>query len=168
MIYLSQLARLTPKNIQRHAAGVQVTKIKAFIDHDAKKGKFKTVRANVKSTRAFGSGKVWQIHVRIYGRMRSDGAMKANNRAWVHCSCPYFRYHVEVADAARGSSNVITSTGAYPKIRNPRMKPHLCKHLFAAIPQILSVRATRRKVEQIDELELDELVKLLEPFIPTK
>lgn len=168
MIYLSQLARLTPKKIQRHAAGCRVSKIKAFIDVDAKKGRFKTVRANVSSVKAFGSGKTWHINVRLYGRMRSDGVMKAQNKAWVHCDCPYFRYHVEVADAARGASNVITSTGAYPKIRNPRMKPHLCKHLIAAIPQIVGSKAKRRKIEQVDDLELEQLISLLEPFIPTK
>lgn len=168
MIYLSQLARLTPKKIQRTAAGVRVSKVKAFIDKDAKKGRFKTIRANVRSNKAYGSGKTWHINVRLYGTMRSDGVMKPQNKAWVHCDCPYFRYHVEVADAARGASNVITSTGAYPKIRNPRMKPHLCKHLFAAIPVITKAKAKRRKVAQIDDVELEQLISLLEPFIPTK
>ncbi len=166
MIYLSQLARLTPAAVQKRP--VFITGVSAFIDKDSI-GEFKFVKAMARSQR---STKRYLINVRLYAakgaKVPRRGKMKPQNRAWVHCNCGYFRYNVEVALAARGSSNVLSSTGAYPKIRNPRMKPHLCKHLFAAIPKIVSTKPKVRKTEQLDDLDLDQLVKLLDPFIPKK
>lgn len=54
------------------------------------------------------------------------------SKAWVSCSCEYFLYHAEVADASTGSSSVRYSNGARPKITNPGMVGHLCKHLISA------------------------------------
>jgi hypothetical protein len=51
---------------------------------------------------------------------------------WVRCSCPYFLYYVEVALTRHGSSSVYYSNGRYPMIRNPKLRPYLCKHLIAA------------------------------------
>lgn len=55
----------------------------------------------------------------------------AESKIWTHCSCPYYTFHVEVVNALRKSSDVINSNGELPIIRNPRMMPHLCKHLIA-------------------------------------
>jgi len=163
MLSLSQIARATPKSVQRKS--VSFSKVKAFIDTDDN-GEFKYITATARST---GSMNKYQVHVRLYGRVPMSGKMKPNSKAWVHCSCPYFRYYVEVALAARGSSAILISTGAFPKIRNPRMKPYLCKHLFQVVPVVMQVKAVRRKVADMpDELELDQLLKLLQPFIPKK
>lgn len=40
-------------------------------------------------------------------------------------------FHVETINALKKSSDVINSNGDLPVIRNPRMIPHLCKHLVA-------------------------------------
>jgi len=53
--------------------------------------------------------------------------------AWVSCSCEYFLYHCEVADTREDASSVKYSNGAKPKVTNPRMIPHICKHLIAAV-----------------------------------
>lgn len=162
MLFLSQMARSTPAKIVRNATGVKVSRIKAFIDSD-ENGKFKVVRA---TTRANDGPR--HITVRLYGKMNGVGQMKVQNKAWVHCDCPYWRYHCEVAVAARGSTSVLTSTGKYPKIRNPRMTPHLCKHLLRAVQIVGKARAKRRKVTDMpDDLELEQLVSLLDPFIPS-
>ncbi len=160
MIYLSQLVRFTPRKIIDTARRVRITKVKAFIDKD-EKGEFKYITANAK-----GNTNLRQVQIKLYGKMRGDGVMKIQNKCWVTCSCPYWRYHCEVAAAARGSSNVLISNGQFPKIRNPRMKPYLCKHLLALSAVAGKVKAKRRKVDKIESQELDQLVKLLEPFIP--
>lgn len=169
MIYLSQLARATPAKIRRNSLKVRITHVKAFFGDD-EHGEHKYVTCKAR-TRGKSTGP-YIIAVRLYPnkskKVPKSGKMKPNNRSWVHCSCPYFRYHCEVADAARGSSNVITSTGAYPKIRNPKMKPILCKHLMAAIKVVTDAKPKRRRITQIDDVELDHLVKLLDPFIPKK
>lgn len=160
MLFLTQLARLTPAKVRSRAATVRVTRIKAYLDAD-EKGDFKYVTANAR-----GDDGIRNIVIRLYGDRRANGVMKPNNKCWVHCSCPYWRYYCEVAVAARGSSSVISSNGRFPKIRNPRMRPYLCKHLLASVDIAAKTKAKRRRVQMVDELELERLVKLLEPFIP--
>jgi len=68
-----------------------------------------------------------------------DGARKvivkvySTNHTWIHCDCPWFRYNCEVALAMRGSSTITKSNGQPPKIRNPLMKPMVCKHGIATL-----------------------------------
>ena len=65
--------------------------------------------------------------------MRLYGPRLVTAKMWVSCNCEYFLYTAEVANARKGSSDVIYSNGARPKIRNPTMNPLLCKHCVAAI-----------------------------------
>lgn len=96
--------------------------------------------------------KVKKIEIRLYYEEKSGFIPNANNlrpknysgpksappftidsKAWVSCSCEYFLYHCEVADTKKDSSSIKYSNGAMPKVTNPRMIPHICKHLIAAI-----------------------------------
>lgn len=164
MIYLSQLARATPKVIQRNSTKVSISKVKAYIDKDDI-GEHKYITANARSR---GSNKRWSLVIRIYGKVTRKGTVKPNNNAWVSCSCPYWRYYCEVAVTARGSSSILISNTQMPKIRNPRMRPYLCKHLLRAIEPALKAPAKRRKVKQIDDVEIEQLARMLAPFIPKK
>jgi hypothetical protein len=60
-----------------------------------------------------------------------DKSNLSDSKIWAHCSCPYYTFHVEVVNALKKSSDVINSNGELPVIKNPRMVPHLCKHLIA-------------------------------------
>lgn len=52
---------------------------------------------------------------------------------FVQCTCPYFRYHLEVALHKRDATKEIAiSNGQFPKIRNPKLIPYACKHLISA------------------------------------
>lgn len=61
-------------------------------------------------------------------RFRGKGA---TSKVWVSCDCEYFKFHCEVADTRRGSSDVIHSNGKFPKITNRRGVAHVCKHIAA-------------------------------------
>jgi len=167
MLFLSTLARNTPKKIIKNSLRVKIFKgryVQADIDSDAN-GEFKQVKGVARD-------KDGQRHmiIRLYPkekRVRGDGAkMSTGTKCWVTCSCPYWRYYCEVAVAARGSAHVLISNGQFPKIRNPRMKPYLCKHLLRFIPVATAASAKRRKVNKIEDVELDMMAKMLEPFIP--
>ena len=67
---------------------------------------------------------------------------------------------------ARGSSNVITSNGAYPKIRNPRMKPYLCKHILKAVKRAVSKKATLRESPLPNMEEAATIASIYQDFIP--
>lgn len=55
------------------------------------------------------------------------------SKVWASCECPYFCYHAEVALQRKGSSDVNFSNGALPKVTNPRLVAHACKHVVAAL-----------------------------------
>jgi hypothetical protein len=55
------------------------------------------------------------------------------SKVWASCSCAYFLYHCEVALSKRGSTDVNYSNGKLPKITNPRLVSHACKHIVAAL-----------------------------------
>jgi hypothetical protein len=179
MIYLTQLQRMTPANIKRNSRYVLLFSGSTFIERD-QKGRHKVYRARAKTTRGRArdpkrksgakvklSGDTYELVIKMYGKPMKDGTMKPNNRAWVHCTCPYFLYYNEVALAARGSSEVISSNGALPNIRNPRMKPYLCKHLFRAATVAPKAKAKEREdLTKIDEADLDRMLEVLAPYIP--
>lgn len=59
---------------------------------------------------------------------------------WCRCTCPYWKYYVEVAVMTKGSTDVKFAkavprktykySGLYAKKLNPRNNPYLCKHLY--------------------------------------
>jgi hypothetical protein len=162
MLSIAQLIRLTPRKIQRNANLVRVYKslFKAHVDKDIY-GEHKVVQGQVRAT----DGKR-NVVFKLYGRMDPDGTMTNRAKAWVHCDCPYFRYYVEVALSARKSSDVIVSNGQFPKIRNPNMRPYLCKHLLKAAPLALKLKPVHRRRTAIEKSEIDMMVKLLGPLVP--
>lgn len=164
MLFLNTIMRATPWNIVNNARRVRVVKEDAYVDRDDQ-GEHKVYRAKVLSQ---GPGKKpWNLTIKLYGKRRASGKMvKRSNKAWVHCDCPYFKYYVEVALAARGSSSVMISNGNFPKIRNPRMRPYLCKHLLATGKAATDAKAKKRRVTDVSAREIDEMVMLLEPFLP--
>lgn len=66
-------------------------------------------------------------------------------KCWVFCTCEYFLFHCEVADAESDNSSinyrprsfadspVTNNNGKAPVITNPNHVAHLCKHLLAGI-----------------------------------
>lgn len=82
--------------------------------------------ATYREVRARAVGDTIPRHITM--RFRGNGA---TSKVWVSCDCEYFKYHCEVADTRRGSSDVIHSNGKYPRETNPRGVAHVCKHIAA-------------------------------------
>lgn len=55
------------------------------------------------------------------------------SKVWASCSCAYFCFHVEVALQKSGSTDINFSNGKMPKITNPRLVRHCCKHIAACL-----------------------------------
>lgn len=60
-------------------------------------------------------------------------------------------FNVEVVNTLKRSSDIINSNGELPVIRNPRMIPHLCKHLIA-----LARIAVKAQYKVVGRLALEE------------
>jgi len=93
------------------------------------------------SARAVGDTRPRNVVMRFRGK-------GSTSKVWVSCDCEYFKFHCEVADARRGSSDVIHSNGKFPKIRNSRGVAHVCKHIAACFlrgAQDLEPKKSKRK-----------------------
>lgn len=167
MLFLSTLVRATPRNIVSNSLWVRVRKREVFIEKDDN-GECKVMHATVRT--ALKGKKIRNCIIKLYGKRTLNGRMQKGDKhpCWVHCDCEYFLYNVEVALSARGSSNVLTSNGNFPKIRNPRMKPYLCKHLLALVPHAIAMPPKMRRIQKISDKELSDMVKLMQPFVPQK
>ena len=165
MLNLHTLMRATPWNIVNNAGDVNVVKKNAWVEKDDK-GEHKVFSGKL-LTRG-PDKKPRNVTIKMYGSRTANGQMRRKTRhpVWVHCDCEYFLYYLEVAVTARGSSSVITSNGNFPKIRNPRMKPYLCKHLLRASREAWKEKPKKRQVSRLTAMEIDDMVKLAQPFIP--
>ena len=156
MYRLKQLIPLTPSNVRKRAKFIQIKPTRAITDLDVDGRTFRKIQFTAIDKK--GSGSPHLLTVRLYGKNEV-----LNSDCWIHCSCEYFTFNLEVALTTQGSSSVINSNGALPVEKNPEMKGHLCKHLIAAIPFIRNANFSNYKTkivptqEEIDE----ELTKLL-------
>ena len=92
-----------------------------------------------------------------------------NDDVFLQCTCPYFRYHLEVALHHHKASDIEISNGQEPVINNPDKIPYACKHLIAAMVNYkkyqmsnYNKRKERRliKAKQQKELELKKQKEL--------
>ena len=76
-----------------------------------------------------------------YSYIRFYGKPDVKTPVWVWCSCPYFKYYLEVALSYRNGTSIKTDGGptgrrpvrnAPPNVRNPHQDLYLCKHLVVA------------------------------------
>lgn len=163
-----RLDRRKAPDLVANATSVQVAFGKVTEGKDAR-GYYKSVPGTAKT---LGKTSQKRFEIRLYypkGRSKKEayippqlrqgkyeGPDKAPNithdcRAWVFCTCEYFLFHCEVADAESDNSTInylprnITTTkdgkvvritknnGKAPIITNPNHIGHLCKHLIASL-----------------------------------
>jgi hypothetical protein len=157
MITLKRLLQLTPRDIlSRARKQCRVRILKSVIDADDM-GNHKFVLANVKATDGDRTAamKFYQLNKRNL----------LNSETWVYCSCPYFKYYLEVALTSRGSASIIESNGEFPFIRNPSMKPYLCKHLSALARKAPTTRVKEVKPGKITQQEVDLMLKQMASLV---
>lgn len=160
MLKLQQLLRGTPSNIIRNSREVRSRIVRSVLDVD-EIGPHKRVLIEARATDG--------IRYLIYKFYEPEKKNLAQSKCYVHCSCPYFLYFLEVALTARGTSSVINSNGQYPRVRNPRLRPYLCKHLFAGSRAAMRSTAKKAKgVDVVDEHEIQRLLQLVSDLIPDK
>ena len=137
---LRRLIQLTDKAVMNRSRMCKARVVFDNVVDDDKRGTYLEVILRAHCT---GS----QHTYTVVFRFSNFGSTKSllDHPTWARCSCPYFLYYLEVALTRRGSSNVYYSNGRYPKIRNPKAIPYLCKHLIASARPALKVLDDRTK-----------------------
>jgi len=118
---------------RRKLARSSLTKSGGYLVDD-ETGRYREFKYRVKCTDGWR-----KVAVRFYG------ALNTNTRVWCWCSCPYFKYHCEVALSSKGSSAVIQSNGQRPRFTNPRLEPRICKHVYLLFALALRKRKPGEK-----------------------
>lgn len=142
MLTLKNLIDMTPDPMKRRSNTVSFTIKSSVFDEDDngiyKKVVIKAVATTITRIITF---KLYKV---------KSGKITINSPTWVHCSCENYLYQWEVSNTARGSSSVINSNGNMPRIRNPRLRPGLCKHAYAAA--IAALKATAKELPTKEEV----------------
>lgn len=140
MLKVKQLLNLTPGKVRYRASYPRVRKIE-----DKEKKHYRNVFYRVALGNVESTGDSYNCLVRVHGSDDEFGyKMTPETEVWVHCSCPYFTYHLEVVLKLKGSSEIYNSNGAYPRITNPSLRPYLCKHLYALTLYLLAQDKKRK------------------------
>lgn len=62
-----------------------------------------------------------------------EPALTLDSKVWLSCSCEWFLFVCEVADAETDNANIKYSNGRAPVITNPQRIGTVCKHIIAAL-----------------------------------
>lgn len=141
MLTLQQLINLTKATYNRVHKPARMLKrsqnpiIRVYKDNTPAGKKFRAVYIRTSLYNKDASGASYTLIIRNYGTKKDpkDFTFKPESQLWVHCSCPYFKFYLEVVLHLYGSSSIYDSNGDMPVIKNPTYKPYLCKHLYATL-----------------------------------
>lgn len=131
MLRLKQLLTRTPNKVHRRSmrCAAKIESADIYMD-DA--GVFRFFQGWVVDPPAPGPWKTSRGPYRALCKMYFDETgSDLNPRVFVWCDCEWFKYNCETVLAIRGSSAIINSNGALPKITNPMGRPQVCKHTLA-------------------------------------
>ena len=133
MIHMVTILQRTPGNIHRNSANCRSKVTASVINSDAGGEHFLVKGLAMDPTTTKTN---YRMVVKLY--LSDKGLLPNNPKVFIWCGCPWFKYFCEVALAIRGSSYIINSNGALPKITNPTAKPQVCKHCLAFLRKIKS------------------------------
>lgn len=132
MIKAKTMMGLTPPAVRKRSRDCQTMVVKSVLSSDDIGRAVKVV-----VTRSYATDGVRYGIYKFYlpkTHLAKKGKDPLNTTSWVWCSCPYFKYTCEVALWFRNASSIIFSNGAFPRVRNPSIRPFVCKHLYAGLP----------------------------------
>jgi len=143
-IDLARLIQLTPKPVVDRARSC-ISRVLYNRVRDSDDAGFKYLEVILRS-RCQDSDHSYLTVVRFdrFGVIKNP----VHHPTWVRCSCPYFLYYVEVALSRHGSTSVYYSNGMYPMIRNPKLRPYMCKHLISSVNPAVHTLQQEMRAEQ--------------------
>lgn len=118
ILYWTQLHR-SSIIAKAKSVGIRIAKVEYVTEPDGLK--YKKVEVE-----ALGETSTYDVLLFFHGKGLSS-------KVWASCSCPYFLFHCEVALQKTGSTDINFSNGKMPKITNPRLVKHACKHVCACL-----------------------------------
>ena len=135
MLNIKQLLNLTPAKVRYRSSYPRIRVIE-----DKPRSKYRHIYTRVSLGNVESTGDSYTQTIRCHGTKKNSGdfILSPDSLLWVHCSCPYFTYYLETVLHLHGSSRIYNSNGGMPRITNPKLRPYLCKHLYATTLDLLA------------------------------
>jgi len=162
MLTTRQLMALTPEKVVERTTRPEILIIKDDLRYLSYGSKNQTRRVFLKVSlhNDQSTGRPYSVAIRSSGtsKNRSNFLIRPDTDLWVHCSCPYFFYYLEVVLSRKGASTISkdnaaplprTSNKALPKVTNPTLRPYLCKHVWAALTALLRIDRDKKTYEPL-------------------
>jgi hypothetical protein len=127
MVRISTMLHRTPAKIHRNSQNCRAKITMATMEADSQ-GAYVFVKSIVIDPTTTRTNH--RVLAKLYVDKKT-GKPPKDPKCWVHCSCGYFKFFSETALCLVGSSSIINSNGALPKITNSTAKPSTCKHCLA-------------------------------------
>ena len=77
-----------------------------------------------------------------------------------NCDCNDFKYSFEVANSRKGMSDIKSSNGQTPDIKNPTNKVGMCKHLLSLIKYLVADTRAQAKLRESSKYKIKRSVDL--------
>ena len=119
---ISLWRRIAGTDIKKNSRNVTVWDMKCEEAMDVDGDVFRDVKAKAQRP----EGLIRKVSMRFYGKGESS-------KAWVQCSCEWFKYVCEVSLWKEKSSDIKYSNGENPVVKNPSEIPMICKHICAVL-----------------------------------
>lgn len=162
MLTTRALMGLTPQKVRERTSRPEIMIIKddlRFMSANAK-NEARRIFLKVSLHNTDSSGRPYSVAIRSHGTAKNgrNFLIKPDTKLWVHCSCPYFFYYLEVVLAKQGSTTISkdnlpplprTSNKALPTATNPQMRTYICKHIWAAITALLRIDKEKKNYEPL-------------------
>ena len=162
MLTTSALMSLTPQKVRDRTSRPEILIIKDDLRYLTYGAKDQTRRIFLKVSlhNDESSGRPYSVAVRSSGTKKdaNNFLVKPDTKLWVHCSCPYFFYYLEVVLSRLGSSTISkdnqpplprTSNKALPMVTNPELRPYICKHIWAALAALLRIDRDKKAYQPL-------------------
>jgi len=161
MLTLSKIIGATPQNVKDSAREVGVALNKAVTDGETTFYSFKA--------RSKGGKDTYTPQIVLTGTDIKKTQLP-RSKAWVTCTCSYFKFNCEAALTKHGSSSIIHTKGYKPKGSkrgpvNPRMIPQICKHLVKVVSKMSPTTVKQGNIPLDIQVQRE---KAVDKYIPKK
>lgn len=157
MSKLRDLLAATPEEIRARAQRLRsFWRVKGELRNDPERGEYTLYILRTKPPRSNKTQQIFTQWIRVYGQTGPGASSTLSQRVWCRCSCEYFMYHLEVALASVGSTDVKYSNGMLPTMTNPGMVRYFCKHLYRTGVQVAKIEQRRHKDRERKRKARDE------------
>lgn len=139
--------------VRRRSSSAKVSIMLDRMEKPTARSKCRSIYMRVSLRNSESSHLFHSCAIKIFGSSKdsSQYMMRPDSRMWVHCHCPYFFYYCEEALVRVKASSYygVNERGEKcdpsknRRIKNPKMIPYLCKHLYAAMLALLRMEAKK-------------------------